>query len=337
MMLLRQIFDPDTWTYTYLLADVASGQAALIDPVRDQIDRDLRLLNELDLKLAYVFDTHVHADHITAAGVLRDKTGCQTVVSETGPESADLRLRQDATVRIGTVTIRAIATPGHTDDSMSFAVDGHVFTGDTLLVRGCGRSDFQNGDARALYDSITTKLFTLPDETVVWPGHDYRGQTCSTIGEEKRHNPRLAGKSREAFIATMNSLGLPPPKHLHAAVPANQELGLGTELSDSPSTVKEYELDGTVALSAFDRIVDVRESHEFNGELGHLPGAENIPRAQLAAAAKGWSHSERLLIVCRSGRRSRAVCSELVGNGFSSVSNLRGGMLSLRERRGLSG
>lgn len=224
-MFLRQLFDHDTYTYTYLIADEATGKAAIIDPVREQLDRDLGLVRELGFELVYVLETHVHADHVTSAGHIADLTGAQTAVSKRGAACGDLHLEDGDVLEVGEVAIRVLATPGHTDDSLSFVVDGHVFTGDTLFVRGTGRADFQNGDPNELWDSITNKLFALPDDTQVWPGHDYKGRAGSTIGEERRFNPRLAGKTREQFVEIMNNLGLPRPKRIDEAVPANRECG----------------------------------------------------------------------------------------------------------------
>jgi sulfur dioxygenase len=224
-MFIRQLFDPESSTYTYLVADPAAGVAALIDPVLEQVDRDLALLRELGLSLTHVLDTHVHADHVTAAGRLRERTGALTCASTAGAPCVDVRLGHGDVIRIGDIPITALATPGHTDDGISYRIPGAVFTGDTLLVRGCGRADFQNGDAGQLHDSITRTLFALPDETIVYPGHDYRGQTASTIGEEKRWNPRIAGRDRAQFITLMAGLGLPPPKKLDQAVPANRACG----------------------------------------------------------------------------------------------------------------
>ena len=224
-MILRQLFDADTWTYTYLVADEATGKAALIDPVREKLERDLELVRELDLELNYVLETHVHADHVTSAGKLAELTGALTAASPLGAECARARLRHGDSLKLGTLEIQALATPGHTRDSLSFLIEGNVFTGDALLVRGTGRTDFQSGDAGELYDSITKTLFSLPDSTRVWPGHDYRGHSQSTIGEERRYNPRLAGRSRDDFIRIMGELRLPPPKKIHEAVPANLACG----------------------------------------------------------------------------------------------------------------
>lgn len=224
-MLFRQLFDYDTWTYTYLLADEKSGEAVIIDPVLEQVERDLRLLDELGLQLKQVLDTHVHADHVTGAGKLRERTGCQTgLSSHAGVGCADMMLNEDASIRFGCYEIRAMETPGHTDTCLSYLCGDMVFTGDALLIRGCGRTDFQSGDAGTLHDSIHNKLFTLPDETKVYPGHDYRGMNVSSIGEERRLNPRLT-LSREGFIELMAGLDLPDPKRIQEAVPANLACG----------------------------------------------------------------------------------------------------------------
>ncbi len=230
-MQVRQLFDRESSTYSYLVID--GGEAVLIDPVREQIERDLALIGELGVRLTHVIETHVHADHVTAAGALRERTGVPTAASAEGAPCVDRHLAHGSTIRIGGVTLTALATPGHTDDGLSLSVPGAVFTGDTLLVRGCGRADFQNGDAGALYDSITRVLFTLPDDTIVYPGHDYTGRTMSTIGEERRFNPRLAGKTRDQFIALMAALDLPPPQKIAEAVPANRACGATKELSDA--------------------------------------------------------------------------------------------------------
>jgi glyoxylase-like metal-dependent hydrolase (beta-lactamase superfamily II) len=225
MMILEQLFDRESSTYTYLVADPVSREAALIDPVLGQIDRDLQLLSELGLVLTAVLETHVHADHVTAAGLLRTRTGAKTYASERGAPCVDVRLRHADVIRLGDLVITALSTPGHTDDGMCFLIDGHVFTGDTLLIRGCGRADFQNGNPGELFDSITRVLFRLPPETVVLPAHDYKGLTRSTIGHEVALNPRLQGRDRAAFVTLMNALNLPPPAKLTEAVPANRACG----------------------------------------------------------------------------------------------------------------
>ncbi|MDC0832814.1 MBL fold metallo-hydrolase [Geitlerinema sp. CS-897] len=226
-MLFRQLFDPETSTYTYLVADELSGDAAVIDPVVAQVDRDRTLIDELGSTLRYAIETHIHADHVTGGGKLRELTGCQTVVPENAQaDCADRVLTDGEVLQVGRVSIRAIATWGHTDSHMAYLIDGdRVLTGDSLMIRGCGRTDFQSGDAGTLYDTITQRLFTLPDETLVYPGHDYRGHTVSTIGEEKRFNPRLVGRDRAAFIELMENLNLPQPQRIAEALPANVRCG----------------------------------------------------------------------------------------------------------------
>ena len=230
-MWLRQLFDRESYTHTYLLADEASGNAALIDPVAEQLDLYLRLLNELGLRLVLAMDTHVHADHVTALGRLREQTGCETRVGFEGEvDCASAGLADGQVIAVGAMTINVLYTPGHTNDSFTFAVDvggiHHLFTGDTLFIRGTGRTDFQNGDAGELFDSLHNRLLVYPDETIVHPGHDYKGWTISTIGEERQHNPRLEPATREAFIGLMNSLDLPDPKMMDVAIPANKACGV---------------------------------------------------------------------------------------------------------------
>jgi len=222
-----QLFDTDSSTFTYILATQAGGEAVLIDPVDEHWERDLAHLRRLDLKLAYVLETHAHADHVTSAGKLRELTGAKAAVpSGCGIPPADIQLNDGDVIRFGGEEILVLHTPGHTGGSMSYVWRNNVFTGDTLLINGCGRTDFQSGSADALFDSVTKKLFSLPDDMLMWPGHDYKGQVVSTIGWEKQHNARLANRSREDFVQLMGELDLPKPKRIDVAVPANQNLGL---------------------------------------------------------------------------------------------------------------
>src|ERR1700722_232764 len=226
-MIFRQLFDSVSGTYTYLLASRSGGEALIIDPVLEKVDRYLQLVRELDLKLVKAVDTHLHADHITGLGALRDRTRCVTVMGEqTKADVVSMRVAEGDRIEIEGVRLDVLFTPGHTDDSYSFLMADRVFTGNTLLIRGTGRTDFQNGDPRAQYDSIFHKLLKLPDATLGFPAHDYKGDTVSTIGEEKAFNPRLKVNSIDEYAALMNSLNLPNPKMMDVAVPANMQVGL---------------------------------------------------------------------------------------------------------------
>src|SRR5690242_10708715 len=226
-MIFRQLFDSVSGTYTYLLASRRGGEALILDPVLEKVDRYLQLVRDLDLKLVKAVDTHLHADHVTGLGALRDRTRCVTVMGEqSGVDVVAMRVGDGDRLRIEGICLDVIHTPGHTDDSYSFAMADRVFTGDTLLIRSTGRTDFQNGDPRAQYESIFNRLLRLPDETLVFPAHDYKGDTVSTIGEERAFNPRLQVKSIDEYVDLMNNLHLPNPKMMDVAVPANLRVGL---------------------------------------------------------------------------------------------------------------
>ena len=226
-MKIRQLFDYETWTYSYLIWDEVTKEAAIIDAVLEQVERDLRHIKELDLTLKYCFETHIHADHITGAGLLRDATGAQVAVHKHAEtDCADILTSEGESFQLGEQTIKILHTPGHTNTDITYLIDGAAFTGDTLFVRDCGRTDFQLGSNEQMYHSITEKLFALPDETIVYPAHDYKGFTQSTIGEEKQFNNRVgAGKSFEFFANAMDNLNLPTPKRLHVSVPGNMQCG----------------------------------------------------------------------------------------------------------------
>jgi len=229
-MLFRQLFDAASSTYTYLLASGVGREAVIIDPVKEQLQQYLTVIADLELKLVTAIDTHTHADHITALGSLRDAVGCVTVMGEqTKAECVSYRVADGERLKADGIKLRAIFTPGHTNESFSFVLEDQptpvVFTGDVLLIRGSGRTDFQGGDARASWNSIVNKLFDLPDETTVYPAHDYKGWTASSIGEERRHNPRLANKTEDQYVTLMHALVLPNPTMMDVAVPANLACG----------------------------------------------------------------------------------------------------------------
>ena len=227
-MQIRQLFDPESSSYSYLVWDTDSRSAAMIDPVQERVQLDIRLIQELGLALKYTLETHVHADHITGSGKLRDALNSIVLVHENSKaKCADVLIREGDFVPLGSSKIDVLFTPGHTDSDVSYVIPGAVFTGDTLLIRDCGRTDYQSGDAGTLHDSITRKLYKLPDDTLVYPGHDYNGRSISTIGEEKAHNPRIGSRtSRAAFIATMAGLKLDPPQRMHEALPSNLRCGV---------------------------------------------------------------------------------------------------------------
>ena len=346
-MILRQLFDPQSSTYTYLLAESASREALLIDPVFEQARRDATLIKELGLRLKYTLETHVHADHVTGAWLLKEKLGSRIGVSAaSGAEGADLYLQPQDRIAFGRRHLEARATSGHTNGCMTYVLDDRTmaFTGDALFIRGCGRTDFQGGDARALYRSVREQIFTLPDRCLVYPGHDYRGLTVTSVGEEKLYNPRLAESVGEAdFVGYMTNLGLPHPKQMEVALPANLKCGKPerTTTLDPDWAPLTYTFGGIWEVQPHwleehlreVQIVDVREPDEFDGPLGHVPGARLIPLATLTTRAGELSKSEPTVLVCRSGARSAQGTALLGKCGFEKVANLSGGMLRWRAQR----
>ena len=332
MLIVKQLFDENTWTYTYLIGDSVTRQAAIIDPVYERVDRDLALAQELGWELSLSLDTHVHADHITGSGVLRERVlGLRTVVSQVSDVAcADHAVRDGDTIVVGQHAIEVLGTPGHTDGCLTFVMHDldktYAFTGDALFVRGCGRTDFQSGDAQTLFHSVRDKIFALPDNTIIYPGHDYRGHSWSTVAEEKAHNPRLNLTVSEAdFVTLMGNLKLSNPKLMDVAVPAN--LGCGVPKEDKSHIPERTPNEVSSKLNEY-RLIDVRSELEFHGELGHIEGSELIPLETLAEASEKWDRQEQLLIICRSGNRSARACERLMGSGFQSVYNLKGGMIA---------
>jgi sulfur dioxygenase len=339
MLIFRQLVDPTSSTYTYLLAD--QGQAVLIDPVFEQAERDSALLRELGLQLLATLDTHVHADHITAAWLHRQRHGSRIVLAAAaGAQGADQLLQHGERIPFGQRHLQARATPGHTNGCLSYVLDDQsmAFTGDALLIRGCGRTDFQQGSPEALFASVRQQLFTLPPQCLLYPAHDYRGLTCSSVAEEVRFNPRLGGDANMAdFSGYMQHLGLPHPKLIDRAVPAN--LQCGRPESDAPQAMDwaplSYTFGGVWEIGADAlaerlgsvQLVDVREPPEYTDTLGHIAGARLVPLGELGLRAGELDKAQPVVTVCRSGTRSAQACVLLTKAGFGQVANLAGGLL----------
>src|SRR5476651_1415638 len=341
-MIVRQLFDSVSGTYSYLLASRAGGEAMIIDPVLEKVDRYLQLISELDLRLVKAVDTHLHADHITVLGALRDRTHCITVMGEnTKADVVSMRLAEGDKLTIEGMSMDVLYTPGHTDDSYSFLMRDRVFTGDTLLIRGTGRTDFQNGDARAQYDSIFGRLLRLPDETMVFPAHDYKGDTVSTIGEEKRFNPRLQVRSVDEYVELMNNLNLPNPKLMDVVVPANMHVGLHQdELAKQGLALNARE-----AIESLGRpeilLVDLRENSE-RAKHGMLSGALHAPYPAIGdnlrsggmlrevAAATG----RRIVFFCAFGERSAMAVAAAREAGLANTAHIAGGIDAWKKAGG---
>ncbi|MDX1756561.1 MAG: MBL fold metallo-hydrolase [Marinobacter sp.] len=344
-MIFRQLFDVVSSTYTYLLADEGSKRALLIDPVFSQARRDLALLEELGLTLALVVDTHAHADHITAAWLLKQKTGCQIASAKVlQAENVDLPLEDGQEFGVDGVRLKAVATPGHTDGCMSYVLSDQsmVFTGDALLIRGCGRSDFQQGSAHKLFESITKRLFALPDACLVYPAHDYNGRTVSTIGEEKAFNARVGGGANVTdFVEYMHAMKLPHPKKIDEALPANMRSGCPEDgrLPEDPSWADIHvtfggvpEIDYNWLERHLDKVtvLDVR----LDEEVKDAPVSEalvdlHIPLDQLRARVGEVPKDKPVVTLCRAGRRSAMAVNILKESGFEQVASLSRGLLAI--------
>lgn len=341
-MIFRQLFDSVSSAYTYLVASRHGGEALIIDPVLEKVDRYLQLLRELDLRLVKAVDTHLHADHVTGLGALRDRTHCVTVMGEqTEADVVSMRVSDGERIEIEGLSLGALYTPGHTDDSYCFLMDDRVFTGDALLIRGTGRTDFQNGDARAQYRSIFGKLLRLPEETLVYPGHDYKGDTVSTIGEEKRFNPRLQVKSVEEYVALMGHLRLDNPKMMDVAVPANMHIGLHQDeiarKGWAVSAAGALRLQGRADVA----FVDLREKSERERR-GSIPGALHAPYPDLQEnIAQGGMLRElaeatgkRLLFYCAYGERSAMAVEAAQDAGLKTACHIEGGLDAWKKAHG---
>jgi glyoxylase-like metal-dependent hydrolase (beta-lactamase superfamily II)/rhodanese-related sulfurtransferase len=345
-MIFRQLFDQTSSTYTYVLADEDSHEAVLVDPVFERHVRDAALIHELGLALRATLDTHCHADHVTGAWLMKEALGSRIgLAAAYGAENVDLPLVHGDIVQFGRYALEVRATPGHTDGCLSFVTEDRamVFTGDALLVRGAGRTDFQSGDAHRLFRSIREQLFTLPDACVVYPGHDYEGRTSSTIGEEKQFNARIGGGAREEdFVGYMENLGLKHPRLIAVAVPANlragrPEDGSAPRAPDWGPVVMTYaglpEIAPEWVAQHRDtvHVVDVRGAAELEGELGHLAGVQHIPLDELRARAAEVPREQPVVVVCQTGRRSAMGTQILTEAGVARCANLAGGMVRWRE------
>ena len=341
-MIFRQLFDSVSCTYSYLLAGRHSGEALIIDPVFDKVDHYIRLMRELDVKLVKAVDTHTHADHISGLGALRDRTHCVTVMGErSGADVVSMRVADGDRIDINGVDLEVIYTPGHTDDSYSFLMQDRVFTGDTLLIRGTGRTDFQNGDPRAQFELIFGRLLKLPDSTAVYPAHDYKGDTVSTIGEERAFNPRLQIKSVDEYIDLMNSLHLPNPKMMDVAIPANRHIGLHQE----EIARRGWALMPDEAIELVDQpsiaLIDLREKHERDVE-GIIPGSIHMPYVDLEENIRegGMLHElaiatdKRIVFYCAFGERSAMAVEAAQGVGLSSACHIQGGIDAWKKAKG---
>lgn len=349
-MIFRQLFDPQSSTYTYLLADSATREALLVDPVFEHARRDGALIEELGLKLLTTLETHVHADHVTGAWLLKRRFGSTIALSkDSGAKGADRYLADGDVVAFGKRTLEVRATPGHTSGCLSYVLDDRsmAFTGDALLIRGCGRTDFQGGDARLLFRSVREKLFSLPETCLLYPGHDYRGLTASSVAEERLYNPRLGETVGEGdFVGYMTHLGLAHPKQMAVAVPANLRCGR-PEKEDSMDTgdtdwaplsytfagIWELQPEWLAENPGNVQLVDVREPDEFSGALGHIKGAKLLPLGSLMEKKHEIAKDKPIVLVCRSGARSAQATVLLRNAGHPRVANLAGGMLRWRAQR----
>ncbi len=333
-MIFRQLFDSASCTYTYLLASRVGGEALLLDPVLEKTDRYLKLLEELNLKLVKVVDTHVHADHVTAMGALRDKTSCVTVMGEQSPvDVVSMRVSDGERVTIEGLSMTAMHTPGHTDDSYCFRMDDRVFTGDTLLIRGTGRTDFQNGDAGQQYDSLFDGVLKLPESTLVYPAHDYKGDTVSTIGEEKSSNPRLQVAGRAEYIELMANLKLANPKMMDVAVPENMRMGLNIDRQCEVATISPERIIADNAEGMM--IVDLREEGE-RVKSGVIPGSVHAPYSRLDQHLDMLRQAEGCDVVfyCAVGERSTMAVNMARDRGVSGCAHIPGGFIAWAEAGG---
>jgi sulfur dioxygenase len=332
-LLFHQLFEAESSTYTYILADPGTKEAVIIDSVLETVERDLKLLEDLGLNLKFILDSHIHADHVTGAGTIRLRTGAKSALNQVANvQCADIGLKDGDELFFGQFKIKAIATPGHTDACMTFLCENMAFTGDALLIRGTGRTDFQSGSAEQLYESITQRIFTLPLETFVFPAHDYTGLTHTTVETEKRLNPRVgAGKSKAEFVKIMTDQKLSYPKKIDVAIPANKLCGT---IAEARSVLSEISPADTASRLVGTLILDVRPKEEFISELGHIPGAHRAELGpELDSFLSGYNREEEIVFVCGSGKRSSQAVKEAKQKGFRNSHSMKGGMLLWKQEK----
>lgn len=304
-MIFRQLFDSVSSTYTYLIGSRAGGEALIIDPVLEKVDSYIKLLEQLDVKLVKVIDTHIHADHISGIAELRDRTNCITIMGDaTKADVVSMRVADNEVIKLEKLELKSLYTPGHTDDSFSFMMNDRIFSGDTLLIRGTGRTDFQNGDPYDSYNSIFERLLKLPENTLLYPAHDYNGNTVSTIGEEKKFNPRLQVNSAEEYVKIMNNLNLSNPKMMDVAVPANQQLGINLERQKKINGLDVDAFNHKIKSEEY-QLIDLRENNEIK-KIGTIKNSLNIPFQDFLDSIKNNSSNfnKNLLLFCAIGERS---------------------------------
>ena len=304
-MIFRQLFDSVSSTYTYLIGSRAGGEALIIDPVLEKVDSYIKLLEQLDVKLVKVIDTHIHADHISGIAELRDRTNCITIMGDaTKADVVSMRVADNEVIKLEKLELKSLYTPGHTDDSFSFMMNDRIFSGDTLLIRGTGRTDFQNGDPYDSYNSIFERLLKLPENTLLYPAHDYNGNTVSTIGEEKKFNPRLQVNSAEEYVKIMNNLNLSNPKMMDVAVPANQQLGINLERQKKINGLDVDAFNHKIKSEEY-QLIDLRENNEIK-KIGTIKNSLNIPFQDFLGSIKNNSSkfNKNLLLFCAIGERS---------------------------------
>ena len=334
-MIFRQLFDKVSSTYTYLIASRTGAEALIIDPVLENVNSYIRLLEELDLRLVKVIDTHIHADHISGMAELRDKTNCITIMGDkTHADIVSMKVSDNEFINIEKLKLKAMFTPGHTSESFSFLMDDRIFTGDTLLIRGTGRTDFQNGDPEDSYDSIFNKILKLPEQMLVYPAHDYKGDTVSTIEEEKKFNPRLQVKSKQEYIDIMNNLNLPDPKMMDVSVPSNLNLGIDINRQKITNGLLAYEFKNELNLETC-LLIDLREKNEIE-KAGKIKNSKHVPFNKVSDFFEKNTNkikNKKILLYCAVGHRSTLAVQISRSYNLNNCYHLVGGLKKWKENK----